>query len=172
MTLYVGIFTRCNVEIVDGVKVVKKRTKWPQNDPILPSVTPVEAAKDLVAFLTSFGSKNINLMFHGKDSEAFLPFLERAGVKDEFKDCVKHIIDTQGFFKQVQDQNNRNHGMKTIVEDWGNGNIKKLYQQGAHGALTDAICLAKLCYCRKLKDRFQDWLSLERFKKCLESSFM
>ena len=157
------------VEKIDGVKVVKKRTKSKRDDPILPSVLPGQAAKELVAFLASLGSRNVNLFFHGEDSQSLLPFLERAGVKEEFDKCVKHIINTQDFFKQVKKDSKV--GMKTIVADWGDDITKKLYLEGAHGALTDAMCLAKVCYCKGLRTRFEDWLGLEEFKLCLQRNY-
>ena len=157
------------VEKIDGVKVVKKRTKLRKDDPILPSLPSIEAANELIAFLSSFGSKNMNLLYHGEDHLSLLPFLERAGVKDEFDDLVMHLINTQDFFKQVQ--KDKPFGMKRIVADWGDESTKKLYLEGAHGALTDAICLAKICYCSGLKTRFEDWLGFEEFKKCLQRNF-
>ena len=150
------------VERKNGVKVLKKLSGVKgKADPILPSVSLDEAARRFVMFLSSLGSSNLNIIYHGLDHCCLIPFLERTQVMEEFQDVVKHLINTDGFFIKVQSVNGRNYGLKSLVEDWANDDVKEVYSKGSHGAYVDAFCLGWICYCPKLAKRFVEWLAFE-----------
>ena len=169
---------RMYVGFRNGQKVVMKRGKLGEADRVLASVTPKRAAHELVELLGSSAKDNI-IFFHGEDEKCLLPFLRSMGLEEKFKENVKSMIDTRGFFLML-DRGNK-IGMSTLVEQYGSREDQDLYRDGAHSSLVDAVLLSKVCghfesefsewiksdwlrdICRnkKMKHRFSDWLVWE-----------
>ena len=65
--------------------------------------------------------------------------------------------DSTQFFKFIMwnEYKSLKYGMKTIVTQFSDSQTE--FESGAHGALNDAMALASICTCPKLRKRFADW---------------
>ena len=148
----------------NGEKVVMRRMDRIEDDYVLKSSHPPEAADLLIKFLENVGSDNPVVLFHGDDEHCLIPFLIDHGLDQRFYDLVGSIVDTRGFFKMIQENRGEvKYGMEKIIQDFGSQEDKELYKKGAHRALTDALLLSRVCGA--MGDEFTDWVSSDQIRK-------
>ena len=85
--------------------------------------------------------------------------ISRNAVNDPSYMAIKKR-DSQDFFKFImrnEHQTNK-YNLKLLVETFGDEQAHQLYNDDAHGALTDAVALCKVSTGRHLHQRFKDWL--------------
>ena len=72
---------------------------------------------------------------------------------------------TQVFFKYVMERqyHNKKFGMKKIVEEFGNSEMKQIFSNSSHAAVTDAHMPCLISTNEKFCERFQAWILFEDF---------
>ena len=152
---------RMYVDVKDGVKTMMYRPRDKRKEPCeLPSVSVKVAAKQVVKFMKEVGSNT--MLSHGKDMITMDNFMLKYGNWKKWKDVRKNSVDTQVFFKKVQEElSERKYKMVVVTEMHGWPALQKMYEEGQHGALTDAYVLAQLCCGTKSSQRirFGEWLA-------------
>ena len=139
-----------NIWKVDG-KMLKKGQ-------ILHHVSQLQAVEKFDKFIEGSGY----LIAHGDvDFQTIRALLRKTKDSPSYERVER--VDSQKFFKRVmrRDHGEAKHGMKTIVDYYGDPATKAAHEVGAHGALCDAEALCAVSTGPTLYDRFKDWLILE-----------
>ena len=76
------------------------------------------------------------------------------------------MFDTRSFFTQVQTGGGGDDAIGVVktklalmVQLYGCDEVRQMYADGCHSALTDAWALSRIMYSPDLKDNFVQWLS-------------